>query len=235
MNPQQFSQSPQPFQTVNYIQKPSMIQSYAFNQPNYAIHANEYYPVPNGYQTQQIYQQPQYVHTTPVPPEYQNNPQISYTQEKPNDPQQMQNPQYLKTLSLNPLAQQHLPPKLKMRQPQPTPLRSPTIHQPPQPIQIQQPIHQTQIHQFQMQPQAYIQMQPQIVPHQMHIQPQMIPDYPPQPQPQQYQPPPQVYQPPIQQKSYKPSLYFSDNEPPIAFDIIGRGNLPSVYFTYDNT
>lgn len=83
------------------------------------------------------------------------------------------------------------------------------------------------------------------------LQPIMIaPQQIPQPQPRQYTPlpqKPQIIQQPIEPQtnnqqykfkqednstslSHKMSFAIQDNEPPGCFDIIGRGNLPSIYF-----
>ncbi|OHT13294.1 hypothetical protein TRFO_16621 [Tritrichomonas foetus] len=192
-------------------------------------------------------------------PQHQGYNYQNYPHQIPNEHfTNQQQEQYPKTYGLSPIAQQHLPPKLKAQsrtsqhqnavqqvhqmQPQMQPQIQPQMqhqqmqHQQMQHQQMNQHISQRQQHFQHPQNQQFIQQQQQFQQQYQH-QPQNFPvSNQMQPSIQQYQ----VFnhRPSTNQGEKLPpyisSSFYNDPAPPIGFNIIGRGNLPSVNFMSQN-
>lgn len=220
---------------------------YSYEQSPYCMHQNEnYYPVYNNNN------QPLYIQQV-------NNSKGNFNglDQFQNSPYQVYNQSQIPiNYSYNysapqPPNQQYLPPKLKASMKSYGQIyressQAHLIHQ----NQQQQLIQQNQQHLIQsQQQQLYLnqRVQPQMVPgvniQQQFTQNQKQRSFGPQKVSNNYGYNEQAYQYNEQQKqlsqqsqkkeSYKPPNFLEDTQPPPAFDIMGHGNLPSVYFTFE--
>ena len=219
----------QPYEQGNSNQMPSMMPSYAYEQVPYYVQSNDtYYSVPN-FSNQQLYIQP--VNSTkgnfqgyPKQDQYQNTSYQYYNQG--------QIPiSYINAYPTSQSSQQHLPPKLKASV---KPYNQPLISVPTPQIQTQQSqlyLNQNQI--IQPQNTASINIQPQFTQNSLQrsydSQKVQSNDYS-----YQYNSQQQQSQQSKKQTALKYTDFLTDPNPPPAFDIIGHGDLPSVYFSFDH-